>query len=84
MNVLHITPESNGYEEVTLLANAVNKNNLFRVIEKNGEVFMTGGIILNDTPQIRCILDSVPKGGQYQLARDIREIPFVKQYFEEK
>jgi hypothetical protein len=83
MKILHITPETNGYEEATLLANAINKKNHFRAIEKDGEVFMTGGIILKDTLQIRGILDLLPRERQYQMVRDLRETPFVKEYLED-
>ena len=60
--ILHITPATNGYEEVTLLANHVNKDNHFAVIEMaDGNKYMTGGLLLNDTPEVRQFLDSIPK-----------------------
>lgn len=83
MKVLHITPSSNGYEEVTLLANRVNETNHFAVIEKDGEERMTGGFIITNTPQIRAMLDSIPKSEQYQFVHDFKVNPFVKLYFEE-
>jgi hypothetical protein len=83
MNVLHITPATNGYELVTLLANKVSKTNGFAAIEKEGEQFMTGGFILNDTPEIRAALDAIPKENQYNFVKDFKMEPFVKLYLEE-
>lgn len=83
MTVLHLTPSTEGYEEVTLLANRVSKNNSFSVIEKNGEKFMTGGFLIKDTKQIREILDRIPKKEQYSFVKDFKMEPFVKCYLEE-
>lgn len=80
MQILHITPSSNGYEEVTLIANRIAENNHLALIEKNGEKFMTGGILLEDTPNTRKILDSFPKDEQYKVAQDFKVAPFVKMY----
>lgn len=83
MKVLHLTPSSNGYEEVTLIANKVNRKNGFAVIEKDGEQFMTGGLIIADTPLTRTALDDIPKDFQYEFARHFRVTPFVKEYLED-
>ena len=64
MKILHITPATGGYEEVTLLANQINKTNHLAAIEKDGVQYMTGGFLINDTPQIRATLDSIPKENQ--------------------
>ncbi len=61
MKGLHITPDSIGYEEVVLLANRINRKNHLSAVEKNGEQFMSGGFIIKDTPEIRLVLDSIPK-----------------------
>lgn len=83
MKVLHITPSTNGYEEVTLLANRISKTNKLSAIEKDGEEFMTGGLLIKDTPQIRAILDAIPKKKQYKLVADFKIEPFVKCYLED-
>ena len=83
MKILHITPETNGYEEVDLIANRVNKTNSFAVIEKNYKQFMTGGFLINDTPEIRKVLDSIPKEEQYSFVKSFKMEPFAKFYFEE-
>lgn len=85
MQVLHITPETNGYEVVELLANAINKKNSLRLIRRSdGQEFMSGGFIITDTPQIRKILDSIPKEQQYWFALDFKVNPICdKPYAEE-
>jgi hypothetical protein len=83
MKVLHITPDSDGYEEVTLLANHINRKNLLRAIEKDGEKLMSGGFIINDTPKIREILDAIPKKEQYEFVKSFKVDPFVKLYLDE-
>ena len=83
MKILHITPSSGGYEEVKLLANAVNRNNSLAVIEVNGEIRITGGYLINDTPRIRKILDAIPKEDQYEFVKEFKNDPFVKFYYEE-
>ena len=65
MNILHITPSSDGYEEVKLIANQVSRTNSLAAIEKDGVQYMTGGFLINDTPRIRKILDAIPKEEQY-------------------
>ena len=80
MEVLHITPSTNGYEKVTLLANKISKKNGFSAIEKNGEQFATGGFLINDSPQIRNVLDAIPTEKQYEFVKDFRSIPFFKSY----
>jgi hypothetical protein len=83
MKILHITPATNGYEEVVLLANAINKTNNLSAIEKNGEQFMTGGFLINDTPKIRDVLDAIPKDQQYEFIKEFKMNPFVKFYLED-
>jgi hypothetical protein len=83
MKILHITPSSNGYEEVMLLANAVSKTNGLAVIEKQGQILMTGGYLINDTERIRKILNSIPKNEQYEFVMEFKNNPFTKFYYEE-
>ncbi len=83
MKILHITPSTNGYEEVVLLANAINKTNNLAAIEKDGQLFMTGGFLINDTPKIREILDTIPKSQQYDFVKEFKMNPFVKFYLED-
>lgn len=83
MKILHITPNSNGYEEVTLIANKVNRKNGLAVIEKDGKQFMTGGFLIIDSPITRVALDEIPKDFQYDFISHLREKPFVKQYLED-
>jgi len=84
MKILHITPSSNGYEEVTLLANRMSHKNHMAVIEKNGERFFTGGFLIKDTPEIRQVLDAIPKENQYKFVHSFKQDPFAKSYFEEE
>jgi hypothetical protein len=83
MEILHITPSTNGYELVTLLANAVNKRNSMAMIERKGEKFFTGGFLINDTPEIRGVLDSMPKDKQFEFIKSFKTDPFVKFYYED-
>ena len=82
MKALHITSESNGYEEVELLANRVSRTNGLAVIEINGEILMTGGFLIQDTPEIRIILDNTSKDKQYDLIKSIKMDPFSAFYYE--
>ena len=82
MKILHITPSLNGYEEVNLIANRVNEKNSLGVIEKDGEVVMTGGFLINDTPEIRRVLDAIPTEDQYEFIKSFKLDPFVKFYLE--
>lgn len=81
MQVLHITPETNGYEVVTLLANRVSRNNSLAMILIDGVRFMTGGYILNDTPQIRSALDALPKDQQYGFVQAFKQKAYAKSYY---
>jgi len=45
---------------------------------------MTGGFLLNDTPTIRNILDSIPKEEQYDFVKEFKMDPFVKFYYNEE
>ncbi len=83
MKILHITSETNGYEEVELVANNFSKTNEFAVITRNGEEHMTGGFLITNTPQIRKILDSIPKEDQYKFVWLFKVDPFVKFYHSE-
>jgi hypothetical protein len=83
MNILHITPSSVGYEEVKLVANQISRTNNLAAIEKDGVQYMTGGFLINDTPRIRQILDSIPKEQQYEFVKEFKMDPFVKFYSEE-
>ena len=84
MKILHITPSTKGYEEVTLLANRISKTNGFSAIEKDGEQFMTGGFLINDTPQIRAVLDAMPRDKQYEFVKEFKMEPFVRFYLEDE
>jgi hypothetical protein len=83
MNILHITPSSDGYEEVELVANQISRTNNLAAIEKDGVQYMTGGFLINDTPRIRKILDAIPKEEQYDFVKEFKMDPFVKFYSEE-
>jgi len=83
MKILHITPKTDGYEVVELLANRVSPTNHMSVIEKDGEQFITGGMLITDTPKIRAILNSIPIDEQYEFIKDFKITPFAKMYFEE-
>lgn len=84
MKILHITPASNGYEEVELVANQINRKNGLAAIKKDGIDYMTGGFLVNDTPRIRQILDAIPKEEQYDFVKEFKMDPFVKFYLEEE
>lgn len=83
MEVIHIAENTNGYEIVTLLANRVSRKNSFSLIEKDGVINMTGGFILNNTPEIRDILDAIPKDKQYKFVMSFKVEPWVRSYAEE-
>ena len=84
MKILHITPSTDGYEEVFLIANRVSKKIQLALIEdKEGQQMMTGGFLLEDTPLIREALDSIPKDKQYEFVKYFKVNPFVKFYAEE-
>jgi hypothetical protein len=84
MRILHISESStNGYETVTLIANRVSRTNHLAVIEKNGEQFMTGGFLINDTPDIRRVLDRMDTEHQYEFIKSFKMDPFVRPYLEE-
>jgi len=82
--VLHLTP-GNKYEEVELLAYYVNEKNHFSPIKHpDGSVHWTGGLIFNDTPQVRAVLDTMTAEEQHAFVWDIKVKHFpVPQYFEE-
>ena len=84
MKILHITPSTKGYEVVTLLANRISETNGFSAIKKNGEQFMTGGFLINDTPQIRAVLDAIPTDKQYEFVKAFKMEPFVRFYLEDE
>lgn len=83
MKILHITPSSNGYEEVELIANQISRKNNLAAITKNGVEYMTGGFLVNDTSRIRQILDAIPREEQYDFVKEFKMDPFVKFYLEE-
>jgi hypothetical protein len=82
MKILHITPSSNGYEEVELIANRISRKNHLALIRKDGQESMTGGHLINDTPRIRAILDSIPIDEQYEFVTSFKCDPFAKAYEE--
>lgn len=84
VKILHITPGSNGYQVVELLANRMNSNNHMAVIKyDNGDIHFTGGFLINDTPEIRSVLDSMPKDKQYEFVKSFKMDPFAKMYYHE-
>lgn len=82
MKVIHITPSTDGYEVVDLVANKVSPRNRLAVIKKDGTLYYTGGIILSDDPIVRKVLDPLPKNDQYAVASMFKYTPFVKEYYE--
>ena len=83
IDILHITPHSNGYDKVKLIANKFNKTCELAIIIDQDSLLMTGGFIIKDTKQIRKILDIMTGEEQLQFMKDIREEPFIKEYYEE-
>ena len=83
--ILHLTPSTNGYEEVYLVANRISRNNGLAMIyrEGNGGLHYTGGLLLNDTPQIRQVLDGIDEDRQYDFVVSIKSDPFIRAYYEE-
>ncbi len=84
MKILHITPSSNGYEEVELVANRISRKNGLVLIRRDGIEFMTGGYLMHDNPVTRKALDQIPKNEQYEFMIFFRSEPFVKDYHEEQ
>jgi hypothetical protein len=84
MKILHITPSSGGYEEVTLIANRVSKNNPFSLVERKGIEYMSGGFLINDTKRIRAVLDLIHPDEQYEFVKEFKMNPFVKAYAEDE
>lgn len=82
MKILHITPATNGYEVVTLVANNVSRSNSLAVIEKDGQILMTGGYLINDTPEIRKVLDMIDRDKQFEFVQQFKSTPMVKFYYE--
>ena len=80
MKILHIAQNSNGYEEVTLIANRISKKVRMPLIEIDGVKKMTGGFLINDTPEIRSILDGMDHDTQYEFMKSIKCDPYVKIY----
>jgi hypothetical protein len=84
MKILHITPASIGYEEVELIANHYSRKNSLAIIERfNGELNMTGGFLIDDTPEIRRVLDMIPVKDQYEFVKSFKMDPFAKLYYTE-
>jgi hypothetical protein len=84
MKILHVSRNSNGIEEVKLLANRIHKNNSLAAIEKNGGVFYTGGYLFNDTPAIRKIFEAIPNDEHYKFAQTLKDDPWAKSYYNEE
>lgn len=84
MKVLHITPKTNGYEEVELLANKWDKHNGLAAIRREDGVNMTGGFLLEDNHYNRSLLDSIPRENQYEIVKSMRATPFVKEFYQDK
>lgn len=83
MEVLHLTPSINGYEIVELIANRVDRNNHLAVIQKNGELHMTGGLLLPNDEQIKSFLSQIAPEDQYNFVWKMKNTPFVKSYLDE-
>ncbi len=82
MQIIHIAENSDGYEIVTLLANRIHRTNNLAAIQKDGQVYYTGGFLFNDTPTIRRIFDGIPKSEQYKFAQELKNDPFAKSYYD--
>lgn len=78
MKILHLTPNTNGYEEAVLLHSHISETIQMAQIEVNGEMFMTGGFLIIDNETNRKLLDVYPKEKQYSLMVSIRSKPYVK------
>lgn len=85
MQVIHIsqTEQHTGYELVNLLANRYSRKNGFLVIEKGGEIFMSGGFVIEDNPLNRKVLDSIPVNEQWDFVKSFKVEPFEKLYYAE-
>lgn len=71
MKAIHITPSTNGYELVEVVANPISrKNGMAHIKMENGEERMTGGILLPNTERLRESLDFIPKDKQYRFLSD--------------
>ena len=82
MKVLHITEgPGGGYEEAVLIANNINERNGLSAITIDGLQYMSGGLMVEDTPEIRKILDSVLPELQYPLVKAFRTKPRVKREY---
>lgn len=50
-------------------------------MKKNGEEFLSGGFIIEDTPLNRKILDSLPINEQLDFVKSFKKDPFIKFYY---
>jgi hypothetical protein len=80
MKILHIAPNTNGYEEVILVANRCSTKIHLAVILRENKKCLTGGYLLNNTPEIRVILDKISLDKQYDFVKSFKSTPFVKLY----
>ena len=78
MKILHLTPNTNGYEEAVLIHSRISDTNHMALIEVDGKEYMTGGFLLIDNGFNRTLLDDTPPDFQYDLIRSLREKPHVK------
>ncbi len=82
MNVLHVSENSNGIERVALLANRVSEKNHLLAIQKDGEIYYSGGFIFPDVAEVSAIFASYHPDAHYELAKLLKSDPFKKLYFE--
>jgi len=83
MKAIHITPKTNGYEIVDLIANKVSRKNQLAYIKKDGKEYMTGGLLFVNDVKIKNLFDSIDSNKLYDFARKLKETPFEKSYLED-
>lgn len=81
---LLLSNDGEGYQKYLLAANRISKKNGFHlVVNKNGEPEIGGAMIIQDTPDVRNILDNIPKEKQYDIMVQVRHPEYAKLYWSE-
>ena len=84
MKALLICDNKNGYEDVTIVANRIDRNNGFHlIVDCDNKLLMGGGMLFEDTEINRRIFDSFPKDEVYKVAQGLRLEPHKISYFKE-
>lgn len=79
---LLLSNDGEGYQEYLLAANKISPNNGFHlVVNKNGEPEIGGAMIIQDTEDVRNILDNVPKSKQYDVMIQLRHPEYAQLYW---